>query len=77
MQPERVLYAGATVSVYGAKFDRTVKGWALIENEHDRQHPDRGQCGGVGACSMMYAANVLEQEMIEALDEWRKRKVAP
>ena len=57
---------------YGAEFDRVAARWAALENEHDRQHPDRGDCGGVGACSMMYAANVLEQDMGDALDVWRR-----
>jgi hypothetical protein len=62
------------MSQYGAEFDRKAERWATLENEHDRQHPDRGECGGVGACSMMYAANVLEDEMVEALAEWRTKR---
>lgn len=60
-------------SQYGAEFDRKAERWAALENEHDRQHPDRAECGGVGGCSMMYAAVTLEQEMIEALNDWRAR----
>jgi hypothetical protein len=56
---------------YGERFDTLAHRWAIIENEHDKQHPDRSLCGGVGACSMMYAAHVLSEDMIEALDEWR------
>lgn len=54
-------------SRYGAGFDRKVRQWSVLENEHDRYHPDREDCGGVGGCSMMFAAGRLEQEMIEAL----------
>jgi hypothetical protein len=64
------------VSVYGAPFDSLVDRWAVLENEHDKQHPDRGQCGGVGGCSMMFAAVGLEQEMIDVLDAWRRRTAA-
>jgi hypothetical protein len=61
------------VSSYGAEFDRLAEAWRTLENEHDKQHPNRNKCGGVGACSMMFAAVGLQHEMIEALDEWRLR----
>jgi len=61
------------VSQYGAQFDGKAETWRVVENEHDREHPDRSKCGGVGACSMMFAANVLESEMIDALIVWRER----
>jgi hypothetical protein len=61
------------MSEYGATFDRLARRWAVVENEHDRHHPDRGQCGGVGGCSMMFAAVGLQDEMIDALGEWRMR----
>jgi hypothetical protein len=60
------------MSQYGAEFDRRAERWRVIENEHDRHHPDRNECGGVGGCSMMFAAVRLGQEMIEALTEWRQ-----
>lgn len=63
------------MSAYGAEFDRLAHRWAIIENEHDREHPDRDRCGGVGGCSMMFAAVTLEHEMIDALESWRR--VAP
>ena len=59
--------------MYGAEFDRLAARWAAIEDEHDRHHPDRGDCGGVGGCSMMFAAVGLQQEMMEALTAWRRR----
>lgn len=58
---------------YGSEFDILAERWAVIENEHDKQHPDRSECGGVGGCSMMFAAVGLEHEMIEALAEWRRQ----
>lgn len=61
------------MSEYGTEFDRLTRRWAVIENEHDRHHPDRDQCGGVGGCSMMFAAVGLEHEMVDALEEWRTR----
>lgn len=61
---------------YGPTFDALVRRWAVIENEHDKHHPDRGECGGVGGCSMMFAAHQLEDEIIEALDAWRTRRGA-
>lgn len=59
--------------MYGAQFDAKAETWRVIENEHDREHPDRGECGGVGACSMMFAAHVLAEEMLDALVKWRKQ----
>jgi hypothetical protein len=58
-------------TAYGSEFDKLAARWAVIENAHDETHPDRGECGGVGACSMMLTANRLEQQMIEALEQWR------
>jgi hypothetical protein len=60
------------ITTYGEKFDALALKWAVIENEHDKQHPDRGECGGVGRCSMMAAAVDLQHEMINALHEWRE-----
>jgi hypothetical protein len=60
------------MSQYGAEFDRKAETWRVIENEHDRQHPDRGECGGVGGCSMMRAAFDLQTGMIDALKAWRR-----
>jgi hypothetical protein len=64
------------MSEYSNQFDRLASRWAVLENEHDKQHPDRSECRGVGACSMMYAATVLEAEMIDALIVWRRRQQA-
>lgn len=61
---------------YGTEFDRLADTWATIENAHDKQHPDRSECGGVGACSMMFAAVGLQHEMVDALGEWRRGGVA-
>lgn len=60
------------MSDYGAEFDRLARAWATVETEHDRQHPDRSECGGVGGCSMMFAAVTLEREMVDALNDWRR-----
>lgn len=59
------------MSEYGEQFDDLLRRWMVIEDEHDRHHPDRGDCGGVGGCSMMFAAVGLQQEAIDALNEWR------
>jgi hypothetical protein len=64
------------MSGYGAEFDDIAQRWAVLENEHDRHHPDRDQCGGVGGCSMMFAAVTLEDEMKEALHTWRMKRQA-
>jgi hypothetical protein len=61
------------VSEYGAAFDELARTWRTIEDAHDKQHPDRDQCGGVGGCSMMFAAVGLEHEMVQELTEWRLR----
>jgi hypothetical protein len=58
-------------SRYGKAFDQQADEWARLEGEHDRMHPDRGQCGGVGGCPMMMAAVELEQWMVESLGRWR------
>lgn len=60
--------------MYGAEFDDLAHRWAILENEHDREHPDRNQCGGVGGCSLMFAAKGLADEMIAALTEWRRAR---
>jgi len=59
------------MSAYGKEFDRLASEWRVLENRHDELHPDRGQCGGVGRCSMMFTAVGIEQEMLDALSEWR------
>lgn len=60
------------MSEYGAPFDRLVAEWRVIENAHDREHPNRSECGGVGVCIMMRVAVRLEQDMVDALTEWRR-----
>ena len=60
------------MSQYGAEFDRLAARWAVIEDEHDKQHPDRSECGGVGGCSMLAAGCDLKHEMIDAFDRWRQ-----
>lgn len=62
------------MSEYGAAFDRSALTWSVIEGQHDKMHPDRNECGGVGGCSMMAAAVDLEHNMIIALNQWRKRE---
>lgn len=62
------------MSRYGRDFDQLADRWATLEDEHDKQHPDRAQCGGVGGCSMMAAAVDLQQEMAEQLRDWRIRR---
>lgn len=59
-------------SIYGQGFDNLAEWWAHNENEHDRMHPDRSQCGGVGSCPMMREAVGLEHGMIDLLEDWRK-----
>lgn len=60
------------MSEYGPKFDRTVRRWVMLENEHDSRHPDQDRCGRVGVCAFLFEANKLEREIIEALEAWRK-----
>lgn len=62
------------MSEYGVVFDQLAEEWRVIENAHDREHPDRRLCGGVGGCSMMFTAVGLEHDMIDALEEWRRSK---
>jgi hypothetical protein len=64
-------------SEYGHIFDDLARRWAVVENEHDRHHPERDRCGGVGGCSMMFAANQLESEMVDALTTWRQQLPIP
>lgn len=61
------------MSQYGAEFDQAAHRWAVVEDEHDKQHPDRNVCGGVGGCPMMRAAHDLERRMQDALEVWRGR----
>lgn len=58
-------------STYGAEFDRHAQTWRTLEGEHDKIHPCRSDCGGVGGCSLMLAAHRLEEQMIDALINWR------
>lgn len=58
---------------YGAPFDAAAERWRVVENEHDKIHPDRSECGGVGGCTMMLAAHDLKTEMIDSLGQWRER----
>lgn len=58
-------------TMYGERFDHLAETWRVIENEHDKQHPDRSECGGVGGCSMMFAAVDLQHEMLDCLEVWR------
>ena len=60
------------MSTYGNTFDRLAEEWSVIENAHDREHPDRNECGGVGGCTMMRVATDLEHKMVDALEQWRK-----
>lgn len=62
-------------SRYGGRFDDLADRWAALEAEHDDVHPDRGQCGGVGGCTLMYRAVTLEHAMVDALNDWREAHV--
>jgi hypothetical protein len=62
-----------SLSPYGQGFDNLARRWEWNENEHDRMHPDRNACGGVGGCPMMREAAGLENAMIEQLNGWRTR----
>lgn len=61
------------MSAYGSTFDRAAETWRVIENEHDKIHPDRSEYGGVGGCTMMRTAVDLQSEMMRALEFWRAR----
>lgn len=63
----------SAASRYGAHFDQWATEWARLENDHDKMHPDRDQCGGVGACPMMMAAHENETRLIDLLVAWRAR----
>lgn len=58
-------------SRYGPQFDQLADRWKALEYEHDQMHPDRGDCGGVGGCSMMFAAHDLETQMNDQMENWR------
>lgn len=59
------------MSAYGAEFDRLAETWAVVEGEHDKLHPERGECGGIGGCTMMLAAHRLSEAMLGELEDWR------
>jgi hypothetical protein len=61
------------MSEYGGKFDSAARRFQVLEAEHDKIHPDRSECGGIGGCSLMLAAHDLKTEMIDAINEWRLR----
>lgn len=58
-------------SRYGREFDELATRWANLEREHDEEHPDRDECGGIGGCSMMARAVSLVHLMEDALVDWR------
>lgn len=58
-------------SRYGIEFDQLADRWKALEYEHDQEHPDRNECGGIGGCSMMAAAHGLETQMVDQLENWR------
>lgn len=60
-------------SPYGWDFDEVVREWEALENGHDLVHPNRDECGGVGACVLMRRAHELEQQMIELVNDRRVR----
>jgi len=64
-------------SRYGAAFDTLADRWAWNEAEHDLVHPDRGECGGVGACEMMAHAFDLREAMRDRLEAWRRPDTDP
>jgi hypothetical protein len=68
VSPEQIL----AKTIYGVGFDNLAARWAWNENEHDRMHPDRGDCGGVGGCPMMRESVDLMQQMEDQLTKWRK-----
>lgn len=61
-------------SRYGQAFDNWADEYARLEGEHDKMHPDRGDCGGVGGCPMMRAAVDAEHTMISLLNKWRVKR---
>lgn len=65
------------MSEYGERFDEWAQVWAKQENDHDKMHPDRSECGGVGGCPMMASAVDIEHKLIDLLELWRRRKAAP
>ena len=62
-------------SRYGSTFDQWADEWARLENEHDKMHPDRSQCGGVGGCPMMREAVDNERVLMDQLHLWREGTV--
>lgn len=61
-----------SASIYGPEFDALAYLWAAFEREHDQVHPDRGECGGIGACELMAHAHDLMSNMEDALTAWRR-----
>jgi hypothetical protein len=61
-------------SRYGRGFDDLAEQWATLEDGHALKHPDRSQCGGLGACPSMRLAADLRAQMDDWLDEWRVRR---
>lgn len=59
-------------SRYGYVFDKTVDTWAVLETEHDNIHPNRSDCGGLGACTMMRAAHDVKARMMDELEMKRR-----
>ena len=64
--------APSEASRYGAEFDRLADRWRVLEDQHDQIHPNRSDCGGVGGCSLMFAAHDLTTQMEDQMEDWRQ-----
>lgn len=62
------------MSNFGADFDIAVDTWVPLANAHERLHDEeQSVCGGVGACTLRRAVHDRRQDILDALDEWRRR----
>jgi len=52
-----------------ASYEAALETLMDLYQAHDRQHPDKDQCGGVGTCLMMRTEVDSEQELERMLRE--------
>lgn len=53
--------------------ENALRQWGQVIRAHDAVHPDRGVCGGVGACLLMRTELDAERDAVEFLEMLARR----
>ena len=58
---------------YGVAFDIAAERWAVLADEHERLHHERGdECTGVGPCTLAKAVFDRREDALAELNVWRR-----